>query len=100
MELAKKVVVKIIKPKTLKLDPQFQGLTNSGYCFVEFETFEDAQQALSLNGQLLPDIAMPSQQVYPNNPDNQKKYFRLNWASGATLSAPIVQMPEYSFIRW
>lgn len=94
--LKKKVVVKIIKPKTLKLDPQFQGLTNSGYCFVEFETFEDAQQALSLNGQLLPDIAMPSQQVYPNNPDNQKKYFRLNWASGATLSAPIVQMPEYS----
>lgn len=94
--LKKKVGVKIIKPKALKLDPQLQGLTNSGYCFVEFESFEDAQQALSLNGQLLPDIAMPSQQLYPNNPDNQKKYFRLNWASGATLSAPIVQMPEYS----
>ncbi|KAI5961479.1 NGR1 [Candida theae] len=94
--LKKKVVVKIIKPKTLKLDPQLQGLTNSGYCFVEFESFEDAQEALGLNGQLLPDVAMPSQQLYPNNPDNQKKYFRLNWASGATLSAPIVQMPEYS----
>lgn len=94
--LKKNVVVKIIRPKTLKLDPHLQGLTNSGYCFVEFETFEDAQEALSLNGQLLPDIAMPSQQLYPNNPDNQKKYFRLNWASGATLSAPIVQMPEFS----
>ncbi|KAI5952709.1 NGR1 [Candida jiufengensis] len=92
--LQKKVVVKIIKPKSLKLS--YQGLTNSGYCFVEFETFEDAQQALSLNGQLLPDIAMPSQQHFPINPDNQKKYFRLNWASGATLSAPIIQMPEFS----
>ncbi|EMG49088.1 hypothetical protein G210_0224, partial [Candida maltosa Xu316] len=94
--LQKKVNVKIIKPKNAKLDPGFHGLTNSGYCFVEFESFEDAQQALSLNGQLLPDIAMPSQQNFPNNPDNQKKYFRLNWASGATLSAPIVQTPEYS----
>ncbi|EGW31816.1 uncharacterized protein SPAPADRAFT_56576 [Spathaspora passalidarum NRRL Y-27907] len=96
--LHKRVVVKIIKPKSSisNLDPNYQGLTNSGYCFVEFETFEDAQQALSLNGQLLPDIAMPSQQHFPNNPDNQKKYFRLNWASGATLTAPIIQTPEYS----
>lgn len=94
--LQKKVVVKIIKPKNMKPDFSFQGLTNSGYCFVEFESFEDAQHALSLNGQLLPDIAMPSQLNFPNNPDNQKKYFRLNWASGATLSAPIVQTPEYS----
>ncbi|KAI5961616.1 NGR1 [Candida pseudojiufengensis] len=92
--LQKKVIVKIIKPKSLKIG--FQGLTNSGYCFVEFESFEDAQQALSLNGQLLPDIAMPSQQHFLNNPDNQKKYFRLNWASGATLTAPIIQMPEFS----
>ncbi|MCP8718016.1 MAG: hypothetical protein M5F18_01795 [Asgard group archaeon] len=94
--LQKKVTIKIIKPKNPKTDPTFHGLTNSGYCFVEFESFEDAQQALSLNGQLLPDIAMPSQQHFPNNPDNQKKYFRLNWASGATLSAPIVQTPEFS----
>lgn len=93
--LQKKVTVKIIKPKASKPD-NIQGLSHSGYCFVEFETFEDAQQALALNGQLLPDIAMPSQQQFPNNPDNQKKYFRLNWASGATLSAPIVQTPEYS----
>ncbi|KAG7665692.1 NGR1 [[Candida] subhashii] len=94
--LQKKVTVKIIRPKITKPDPNYQGLTNSGYCFVEFESFEDAQQALSLNGQLLPDVAMPSQQNFPNNPDNQKKYFRLNWASGATLTAPIVQSPEYS----
>ncbi|CUM66967.1 uncharacterized protein PRCAT00004654001 [Priceomyces carsonii] len=94
--LKKKVTVKIFKPKSLKPDMNYQGLSHSGYCFVEFESFEDAQQALALNGQLLPDIAMPSQQQFPNNPDNQKKYFRLNWASGATLSAPIVQTPEYS----
>lgn len=94
--LHKKVTVKIIKPKTPKPENNAQGLSHSGYCFVEFESFDDAQQALGLNGQLLPDIAMPSQQQFPNNPDNQKKYFRLNWASGATLSAPIVQTPEYS----
>ena len=94
--LQKKVMVKLIRPKTIKIDANYKGMTNSGYCFVEFESFEDAQQALSLNGQLLPDVAMPSQQQFPNNPDNQKKYFRLNWASGATLSAPIVQLPEYS----
>ena len=63
--LQKKVVVKIIKPKNMKPDINFQGLTNSGYCFVEFESFEDAQHALSLNGQLLPDIAMPSQLNFP-----------------------------------
>lgn len=94
--IQKRVTVKIIKPKNTRLDNNYGGLSHSGYCFVEFETFDDAQQALSLNGQLLPDIAIPSQQQFPNNPDNQKKYFRLNWASGATLSAPIVQTPEFS----
>ncbi|KAM9915799.1 hypothetical protein OXX80_013837, partial [Metschnikowia pulcherrima] len=69
---------------------------HSGYCFVEFPSFEAAQHALGLNGQLLPDIALPSQQQFRDNPDNQKKYFRLNWASGATLSAPIVESPEFS----
>jgi len=94
--LHKTVTVKIIKPKLSKPEMNYQGLTHSGYCFVEFESFDDAQQALALNGQLLPDMAMPSQQSFPNNPDNQKKYFRLNWASGATLTAPIIQTPEYS----
>lgn len=94
--LGKEVGVKLIKPKNSKPDSGFMGLTHSGYCFVEFLLYEDAQLALALNGQLLPDIAMPSQQHFPNNPDNQKKYFRLNWASGATLSAPIIHLPEYS----
>lgn len=102
--LHRKVNVKLIKPKYSNSTLNFTsgGNTNdpnaqhSGYCFVEFETFEDAQRALALNGQLLPDIAIPSQQHFPNNPDNQKKYFRLNWASGATLNAPIIQSPEYS----
>lgn len=92
--LGKRVSVKLIKPKIAKPLP-IVGLAHLGYCFVEFELFDDAQHALSLNGQLLPDIAMPSQQNFPKNSDNQKKYFRLNWASGATLSAPIVQLPEY-----
>lgn len=94
--LHSKVGVKLIKPKVAKPDSGFTGLSHSGYCFVEFPLYEDAQLALALNGQLLPDIAMPSQKHYPNNPDNQKKYFRLNWASGATLTAPIVHTPEYS----
>lgn len=94
--LRKKVHVKVIKPKNPKPESPYMGLTHLGYCFVEFETYDDAQQALALNGQLLPDIAMPSQRHFPNNPDNQKKYFRLNWASGATLLAPIVHSPEYS----
>ncbi|KAK8439165.1 RRM [Candidozyma auris] len=94
--MRKKVNVKVIKPKNPKPESPYMGLTHSGYCFVEFESYDDAQEALRLNGQLLPDIAMPSQRHFPNNPDNQKKYFRLNWASGATLSAPIVHSPEYS----
>lgn len=97
--MQKSVSVKIIKPKLLKSLASMSfnnSLTHLGYCFIEFDNFDDAQQALSLNGQLLPDIAMPLQKSYPNNPNNQKKYFRLNWASGATLSAPIIQTPEFS----
>ena len=94
--LNKHVSVKLIKPKMVKLEPDFMGQTHSGYCFVEFDLFEDAQEALALNGKLLPDIAIPSQLNGMNDPNNQKKYFRLNWASGATLTAPIVDSPEYS----
>lgn len=94
--LQKQVTVKVIKRKSAKPDPTFAGISHSGYCFVEFASFDDAQHALLLNGQLLPDIAIPLQQLFPKNPDNQKKYFRLNWALGATLSAPIVQTPEFS----
>lgn len=94
--LHKNVSVKLIKPKTPKNDPDFISQPHSGYCFVEFDLFKDAQEALALNGKLLPDIAIPSQLTGINDPNNQKKYFRLNWASGATLSAPIVDSPEYS----
>ncbi|KAF5208785.1 RRM [Clavispora lusitaniae] len=94
--LRSKVSVKLIKPKFIKPESGFTGLSHSGYCFVEFQSYEEAQSALALNGQLLPDIAMPSQKHFPNNPDNQKKYFRLNWASGATLTAPLIHTPEYS----
>lgn len=97
--LGKEVSVKLIRPRGSKPEMNYNmygGLSHSGYCFIEFESFDDAKQALSLNGKLLPDLAIPSQTQFPNNPDNQKKYFRLNWASGATLSAPIVQSPEYS----
>lgn len=95
--LGKSVTVKLIKPRAARMDNSYYGgLTHSGYCFVEFESYKDAQQALALNGQLLPDIAIPSQLQFPTNPDNQKKYFRLNWALGATLDAPIVHSPEYS----
>lgn len=94
--LQKQVTVKVIKRKSAKPEPGYAGVSHSGYCFVEFASFDDAQHALLLNGQLLPDIAIPLQQLFPKNPDNQKKYFRLNWALGATLSAPIVQTPEFS----
>ncbi|WPK26758.1 hypothetical protein PUMCH_004119 [Australozyma saopauloensis] len=94
--LNKRVTVKLIKPKLAKQEVEYMGQTHSGYCFVEFDLFEDAQEALALNGQLLPDIAIPSQLNGMNDPNNQKKYFRLNWASGATLSAPIVDSPEFS----
>lgn len=94
--LNKHVSVKLIKPKAAKHEADFMSQAHSGYCFVEFDLFEDAQEALALNGQLLPDIAIPSQLTGINDPNNQKKYFRLNWASGATLSAPIVDSPEFS----
>lgn len=94
--LEKRVSVKIIKPKLNVSEQYAYGLVRSGYCFVEFETYQDAEEALKLNGRLLPDIAIPSQIKLPNNPDNQKKYFRLNWASSATLSSPVVQSLEYS----
>lgn len=100
------VSVKLIRPRLARqagpqISPQNGPLdgpstAHSGYCFVEFPLFEAAQHALGLNGQLLPDIALPSQQQFRDNPDNQKKYFRLNWALGATLSAPIVELPEFS----
>ncbi|KAG7881783.1 hypothetical protein KL905_000731 [Ogataea polymorpha] len=75
----KRVLVKVIKPRQNALVHQ---LAHSGYCFVEFETPEDAKEALKLNGTII-----------PNTTD---KLFRLNWASAATLNSQIAQTPEYS----
>lgn len=98
--LQKRVSAKIIKPKTRHVDRNvasgYNGLSHSGYCFIKFDTYEDAEEALGLNGQLLPDIALPSQQHFPNNPNNQKKYFRLNWASGINMGSSSTTTPEYS----
>lgn len=78
--LGKRVLVKLIKAK--KGTPAATLNTgHAGYCFIEFESYDDAKNALSLNGSQIP---------------NTNRLFRLNWASGATLSSPIPQSPEYS----
>ncbi|ONH67706.1 Negative growth regulatory protein NGR1 [Cyberlindnera fabianii] len=78
--LGKRVLVKLIKAK--RGTPAANLNTgHAGYCFVEFENYDEAKSALALNGSLIP---------------NTTRQFRLNWASGATLSSPIPQSPEYS----
>lgn len=87
-KLGKHVEVKVIKPKHNLLMHQLaktngQGnVHHSGYCFVEFDSPEQATDALLLNGTIIHDT---------NN-----KSFRLNWASAATLDSQIAQTPEYS----
>lgn len=84
-QLNKRVSVKVIKPKSNLLKYQLaksNEANHSGYCFIEFETPNDAQDALSLNG--------------TNIPGQGNKTFRLNWASGATLDSEVAQTPEYS----
>lgn len=79
-QMGKRVLVKLIKAK--KGTPAATLNTgHAGYCFIEFETYDDAKAALSLNGS----------QILGTN-----RSFRLNWASSATLSAPVPQSPEYS----
>lgn len=78
--LGKRVLVKLIRAK--KGTPAATLNTgHAGYCFIEFETYDDAKNALGLNGSQIP---------------NTNRLFRLNWASGATLSSPIPQSPEFS----
>lgn len=87
-KLDKHVEVKVIKPKNSLLMHQLaktngQGVVNhSGYCFIEFENPESANDALTLNGKPIPD--------------SRNKHFRLNWASAATLDSQVAQTPEYS----
>ncbi|KAH3673009.1 hypothetical protein WICMUC_003962 [Wickerhamomyces mucosus] len=78
--LGKRVLVKLIKAKR-GTPAATLNTGHAGYCFVEFETYEDAKNALSLNGSSVP---------------NTNRVFRLNWASGATLTSEIPQSPEYS----
>lgn len=86
--MGKHVDVKVTKPKNNLLMHQLaktngQGVVNhSGYCFIEFESPELANDALTLNGKPIPD--------------SRDKHFRLNWASAATLDSQIAQTPEYS----
>lgn len=86
--LNKPVQVKAIRPKRNSALQQLSsqtgaGLMNhSGYCFVEFDTPDDAKDALRLNGSLVPSAG--------------NKVFRLNWASGATLNSQVPQTPEFS----
>lgn len=78
--LGKRVLVKLIKAK--RGTPAANLNTgHAGYCFVEFESYDDAKSVLALNGSQIP---------------NTNRLFRLNWASGATLTSPIPQSPEYS----
>ncbi len=83
------VMVKVIKPKRNLLLRQIsrnrgaQALTNhSGYCFVQFSTPKDAENALTLNGTPIPGAG--------------GKPFRLNWATAATLDTQLEQTPEFS----
>ncbi|VEU23931.1 DEKNAAC105120 [Brettanomyces naardenensis] len=82
------VMVKVIKPKKNLILRQLAKnhgqpmLNHSGYCFVEFETSDQAKEALALNGTPIPGAG--------------NKLFRLNWATAATLNSQIEQTPEYS----
>ncbi|KAF2107615.1 hypothetical protein BDV96DRAFT_297722 [Lophiotrema nucula] len=60
--MGKQVNVKMIRDK-------FSG--NAGYCFVDFPSPAEAEEALHLNGQLIP---------------NSNRPFKLNWASGGGLA--------------
>ncbi|EDO17076.1 hypothetical protein Kpol_530p46 [Vanderwaltozyma polyspora DSM 70294] len=76
------------------IDPSTVQLHHAGYCFVEFQNQEDAQYALSLNSNPIPNILSDSNNLYTN--PTGKRNFRLNWASGATLQSSIPVTPEFS----
>lgn len=78
--LGKRVLVKLIRAKR-GTPAATLNTGHAGYCFIEFETYDDAKSVLALNGSPVP---------------NTNRLFRLNWASGATLSSPIPQSPEHS----
>ncbi|GMM30872.1 Ngr1 protein [Martiniozyma asiatica (nom. inval.)] len=70
----------------VKFIPPRHGLArhhaaHSGYCFLQFETPDQATDALAYNGTSM---------------KGTDKVFRLNWASAATLETPAQKTPEYS----
>ncbi|CAB4254397.1 similar to Saccharomyces cerevisiae YBR212W NGR1 RNA binding protein that negatively regulates growth rate [Maudiozyma barnettii] len=82
-------------------DSSITPLHHAGYCFVEFETTNDAKYALSLNSLPIPNMWFETetnnndQSGYMTNP-KLRRTFRLNWASGATLQCGVSLTPEYS----
>lgn len=77
------------------IDPNKTNLHHAGYCFVEFDKFEDAQEGLKLNATPIPNIEC-MQTVSKMTNEDGKRRFRLNWANGATLHSAIVPTPEFS----
>lgn len=96
------------------VDPHSTTLHHSGYCFVEFESYDEAIDALKLNTQLIPNIKYHPDESevqhintfmdkdpidiftsFHTNPDNNRT-FRLSWAASTSLNAPSIQTPEYS----
>lgn len=111
---SKKDVIEINGMKFV--DPTTTSLHHSGYCFVEFESFELAAEGLRMNTTPIPDFEFtPDEEdliklevinqnikkanllptVFHTNKGNDR-CFRLNWASSTTLNSPSVQTPEYS----
>lgn len=76
------------------LDPKTTQLHHAGYCFVEFNTQEDARYGLTLNSCKIPNFLSTSMNAMTN--PHGDRTFRLNWASGATLQSSIPMTPEYS----
>lgn len=76
------------------IDPNITPLHHAGYCFVEFQSQLDALFALSLNSKPIPNFKSISTGLW-TNPQGTRT-FRLNWASGATLTSSIPTKPEYS----
>lgn len=96
------------------VDPHSTTLHHSGYCFVEFENYENAIKALRLNTHLIPNVKYyPDQNEvehintfmdqdpidiftpFYTNPENDRT-FRLSWAASTSLNAPSIHTPEYS----
>ncbi len=61
------------QPRSVKLIRHRYTGSNCGYCFVEFDSVEEASMALQLHGTVIP---------------NENKILKLNWASRSAQNAP------------